>query len=220
MIFANKNLSLNRDTNNMNDFDLIPDHNQLQLLFVMESPHVQEMETGLPCMGTTGKRMALALTGNETIPFGKLLSDKDTGLGQYGIMNSFPFPLGLEDQLNGAQKNVARLKTEIPPWIKGETSREYYYDLHLNIIRSIHNLEEVSQFKARLTDCISHSPNLVTIVVCGYIAQSVFLHAFDQKMLPYNRYETRQIVNGRSMEFLFVNHPGNKDEKWDFKLKK
>jgi hypothetical protein len=77
----------------------------------------------------------------------------------------------------------------------------------------------MSQFKARLINYISHSPNLVTIVVCGYIAQSLFLHAFDQKMLRYNRYETRQIVNGRSMEFLFVNHPGNKGEKWDFKLK-
>lgn len=202
---------------NMEKFDLIIDYDQLELLFVMESPHEKEMETGVPCMKTTGERMAATLVGDKRIPFGQLLRNNDNRVLQYGIMNSFPFPLGMKQLLTPEQLPFARLKDEIPKWDSQTMTRDFYYEKHLDILHSINNTDSLCQFKERLNRYISKSPNLTTIVFCGYIAQSMFIEYYHPDPIPYNRYVSRTVYEQRSLRILFVNHPGNPDEKWHYK---
>lgn len=69
-----------------------------KMIFILESPHKEEIKAGVPLAGLSGRSMAKELFGREDIlPMGKLLKqyiseDKET---IYGIVNVCPFPLQL-----------------------------------------------------------------------------------------------------------------------------
>jgi hypothetical protein len=96
--------------------DLLP--NTIDLLFVLESPHIAEVSTGVPLAGSSGiivtevLKMALGLMDNCT-PFGVLIRDN---LQNYkiGIMNSSPIPLqwdAYKDMNPASRKFVKTLET-------------------------------------------------------------------------------------------------------------
>lgn len=196
----------------MANFDLIIDSDNLETLFIMESPHTEELEACIPCIGSTGRRMALHLINDDSLPFGILLKNRDYRVIKYGIMNTFNFPLGKKTDLNSSQKHVADLKNI--KWIKGKTDRESHYEKHLKLIRDITDIEQLSDFKTRLINYVSQSPKLRNIVICGYIAQSMYLYSFNQKIPRYN--VPMSIKTKRKIKLLFINHPSEKNEIWDF----
>lgn len=196
----------------MTNFDLIPDIDNLETLFIMESPHIKELETGIPCSGTTGIRMSVAIFDNSNVAFGKILSTKQDYTLKYGIMNSFPFALGLTSQLPIEQQPFTKIKNI------NYTTRNEFYKQHLNLLRKIGNVEEHTQFKARLINYINNAPNLKHLVFCGYISQAMYLYSFNQAVLPYNKLTLLKTKREKETYIIFVNHPSEKNEVWDFKL--
>lgn len=195
----------------MKAFDLIPDLQKTETLFIMESPYLEELATGIPCSGGTGKRMAGTLFNNSEVALGKLLYDKQENALKYGIMNSFPFALGLRERLPRELQVYTQIKNL--KW----TNRLDFYQQHLNLLETWPELEKHTEFKTRLSQYITQAPNLKNIVFCGYIAQSMYLHAFGQSILPYNRLCPISIESGKTINALFVNHPSEKNAVWDFK---
>lgn len=79
---------------NFNVDDIFTD--QSKILFILESPHKEELKHGVPLAGLSGRSMAKELFLEQTIePMGKYLSQliKDKGQSVYGIVNVAPFPL-------------------------------------------------------------------------------------------------------------------------------
>lgn len=196
----------------MKAFDLIPDLQKTETLFIMESPYLEELATGIPCSGGTGKRMAGTLFNNSDVALGKLLYDKQENALKYGIMNSFPFALGLRERLPRELQVYTQIKNL--KW----TNRLDFYQQHLNLLETWPELEKHTEFKTRLSQYINQAPNLKNIVFCGYIAQSMYLHAFGQNILPYNRLCPISIESGKTINALFVNHPSERNAVWDFKM--
>lgn len=192
-------------------FDLIPQLSKLETLFVMESPYLEELASGIPCSGGTGKRMAATLFNDDTVALGKLLKEEHTEALKYGIMNSFPFALGLRDNL----PKELQLYTQIK-YLKW-TNRTDFYGQHLHVLGNWPELEKHTEFKERLTQNIKQAPNLKHIIFCGYIAQSMYLHFFKQPILPYNKLYPIKTESGKDIYALFVNHPSERNAVWDFK---
>ena len=196
----------------MTNFDLIPDIDKLETLFIMESPYIEELKTGIPCSGGTGKRMSAQIFGNNDEAFGKLLSSKQDFTLKYGIMNSFPFALGLAQSLPKEQQIFTKIKD-----IK-YTTRTEFYNQHLSVLSNMGNVEEHTQFKGRLIQYINNAPNLKHLIFCGYIAQAMYLYAFKQAILPYNKLTLLKTKRTKDTFILFVNHPSEKNPVWDFNV--
>lgn len=196
----------------MKTFDLIPDGNQLETLFIMESPYIEELATGIPCSGKTGKRMTSEIFPKHDEAFGNLLATEQDFTLKYGIMNSFPFALGLAYQLPPEQQLFTQIKN-----IK-YTNRPTFYNDHLQLLHSFKNLEEQTHFKARLIEYIKNAPNIKNLVFCGYIAQAMYLHTFNKSPLQYNKPNLLQTASKKEIYGLFVNHPSEKNDVWDFKI--
>lgn len=72
--------------------------NEMKILFILESPHKEELKHNAPLAGSSGRSVSKVLfkgKGEETIPFGLLLKDHSQGMPfrKLGIMNVCPFPL-------------------------------------------------------------------------------------------------------------------------------
>lgn len=195
----------------MTNFDLIPDIQKLETLFIMESPYLEEIAAGIPCSGGTGLRMAKEIFGSGEA-FGTLLTKKEDYVLKYGIMNSFPFALGLRDNLPKDLKVYTQIKKL--KW----NNRLDFYNQHINLLNNWQDLEKHTEFKTRLTYYITQAPNIMHLVFCGYIAQSMYLHSFKQGILPYNKLTLLNTKSGKIIYALFVNHPSEKNAVWDFKL--
>ncbi len=69
---------------------------ETEILFILESPHKEEIKAGVPLAGLSGRSMAKELFAEEEIlPMGKLLKQfiLDKKETVYGIVNVCPFPL-------------------------------------------------------------------------------------------------------------------------------
>lgn len=200
----------------MNQFDLIQNIESIEFLFVMESPYINELASNIPCNGSTGLRMSNEIFQNNEIPFGQYLYTKQKGFEKYGIMNSFNFPLEIHSEQTEAQKQFAKLKDV--QWISGVSTRNSHYNGFLKILNSIDNVEEISNFKARLINYVNQAPKLKYIVFCGYISQSMYMSSFSKPIQPYNKPVLMPTKSKRELYLLFVNHPSEKNKQWDFKL--
>jgi len=195
----------------MNDiFDLVPFPNKMQILFILESPHIDETKLGYPAAGRTGKNMSRNIIGNDNISFGKILYEKNENASAYGIFNSCQFPLGIPEKLKGIELGISRIKD-----INQTKNRYDNYKKLKQFLDTIENLDREIRYKERFTQLIKASPSLETIVFCGFIAQSIFLKLYPKTPIPpYNK-----PVQLNSKKIHFVNHPSEIDSKWVYKKK-
>lgn len=201
----------------MKQFDLIPNKEKLETLFVMESPYKNEVFNNIPCTGESGKVMAEKIFGDSNYSIGEILMNNiHPDSGKYGIMNAFPFPLEIVENLNEEQKKYTHLKSI--SWSK-DISRKEFYDRHFEIIKETKNLEYYTSFKSRLRSYLTECPNLKNLVFNGYISQSVYLvfKNLTNEAFPYNK-KISQVICNFKVSVLFVNHPSKKNEKWDFNI--
>ncbi|MBL7934186.1 MAG: hypothetical protein JNM51_00070 [Bacteroidia bacterium] len=198
--------------------DLIPANEKLKTLFILESPLTDEIRCGYPCAGFTGKEMAKRIiAANSQVSFGEHLFNKASGHEQYGLMNTFLFPLELPEKLDSIQTKYCKLKQlgNMKGW-----PREEIYKSHYNVLPHIEITDQEIEYTVRLKKYLLNSEQQVTLVVCGYIAQSVFLTITKkEKEFPrYNRLENNWTVfGGKTVNVLFVNHPAD-SAGWVFRL--
>lgn len=199
----------------MDKYDLIPSIDEMEFLFVLESPHTNEINANTPCIGDTGLRMTSEIFPESEKPFGELLKSNYIGSSKFGIMNSFNFPLGISNELNSEQLHFSKLKDV--KWIKGVSVRQEHYTELLTILSENENSESLSNYKDRLIKYVNLAPKLKYIIFCGFISQAMYLRTFNQKTPAYNRAVPMKTSSKRNISLIFVNHPSEKNEKWDFK---
>ena len=65
----------------------------VEILFLIESPHTEELKEGFPCMGATGCKMSEVLVNNISIPIGRLIKEGNPTTRKYALFETFKFPL-------------------------------------------------------------------------------------------------------------------------------
>lgn len=185
----------------------------------MESPDEDELIFKYPCKGVTGIKMSKKIIDKrETLPFGEILSDpiKLKTYDEYGIMNTFQFPLGIIEKLESFQIKYSKLK-ELE--VEKNTPRDMMYKIHFDCLANFENIDEELKYTSRLKSYLQNSKHTVNLVICGFIAQSVFLKITNTiQDIPYNRLVQRVTESGKKVNILFVNHPADKNNEWAFSL--
>jgi hypothetical protein len=196
----------------MAKFDLIPFPDTVSTLFLLESPHKEELVLGYPCAGKTGLRMTRKILPGETNAFGKILSENALVSEKFGIFNSCQFPLGIRSGLNSEQALVARIKD----LAINTTDRESIYNVLNNYIMSITNVDSITDYSNRLNKILQNSTSINNLVVCGFIAQAFFKLFFHNFNYSFNVPTKICGLTGRPYTVLFVNHPGDHHKQWIF----
>jgi uracil-DNA glycosylase len=139
--------------------DLIYD--DTKIIFVLESPHTQEVKNGYPVAGKSGVDMSNVLFDLDEA-FGKLVYEKK--LNGIGIANIFNYPLQLVvyDEILNNEMNYFEKIRQNPKLRKRE-----------NPINSVIN-KMMSDFKSRLSPYKDKK-----IVLCGNFASSAFESIFS-----------------------------------------
>ncbi len=198
-------------------YDLIPYPKKVRTLFVLESPHTDELSMGYPVAGKTGKNMSRAILKDDSVALGRLLYEQNELVEEYGIFNSCQFPLGLADDLADREKEFSKIK-DIE---QGSNRSENYRNLS-KFLDVYQDLDALLHYKSRLTQILNDSPTIETIVFCGFIAQAIFLNLYPTIPIPpFNRIHILQNPKtGVSKKILFVNHPSEiNGNKWVYNLK-
>ncbi|MFC7370717.1 uracil-DNA glycosylase family protein [Fictibacillus iocasae] len=131
------------------------------LLFVLESPHKEELKHGVPVAGSSGRSMTKFLL-NENVPFGLRLKEHPSLLEKMGIVNVCPFPMqrsAINDE-EWKQNNSSFLEHVE----KIRTSASISFKDKERAV--LHNIL-LQDFKERLKTAAS---NETTIVPCGKFA--------------------------------------------------
>jgi hypothetical protein len=128
-----------------------------KVIFVLESPHTQEVKNGYPVAGKSGVDMSLVLFGISE-PFGKLVHEKK--LNGLGVLNISNLPLQKSDYNNPHAKVLEffEIIRQNPKPRKNPKS-----DINLVIEKMLGN------FKSRLQKYKDKK-----VVLCGNFAQNAF----------------------------------------------
>ena len=140
--------------------DLI--YEETQVLFVLESPHNEEVKQGYPVAGKSGKDMSKILF-DDLEPLGKLISERK--VRNLGIINVSNFPLQMsayEDETLDSDMEFFEKIRQNPKLRKNHSP--------VNIVVS----KIMDNFKARL---IPHKDK--KIVLCGKFAEASFDSVFN-----------------------------------------
>ena len=208
---------------------------KVEVLFILESPFFDELKSSnpRPCMGHSGLVMSKALNLGDH-EFGKYLVE-DTGT-KYAVYETFNFALDtrvcaklkgsyppenvykfwdtydlpwcglkVQDMLTGAKLYKESLDSH-----KGYDRKKHYESLwdFISCIDEKVKTNFFNNYQSVLNPVLAKElfPNLKEIVVCGYIAQSVFLKAFEIDFLPFRK---RSNIEGFAGTIVFVEHPGS-----------
>lgn len=191
-------------------YDLVPFPDKIQTLFILESPYIDEIKQGFPVAGQTGRNMSRVILGNDTIPFGKFLFEKNELVSEYGVFNSCQFPLDMSEELQGSQLKISKIKEDVS---QKDDDRYYNYRELSAFLKTIENLDQEIRYKERFKQLIENSPSIEIFVFCGFIAQAIFLELYPEVPIPpYNKQ-----TQWESKKIHFVNHPSERKSSWVYK---
>ncbi|MCM3719597.1 uracil-DNA glycosylase family protein [Fictibacillus phosphorivorans] len=136
------------------------------IIFILESPHKEELKSGVPLAGLSGRSMAKELFLKEdTLPMGKYLkklADNKTQMF-YGIVNVCPFPL--QESAYPDKEFVQRYKNElqITEAIRKSTAK-HFRDENKELFHKL----VLKDFEERLLSTVEDDS---IIVPCGKFAE-------------------------------------------------
>ncbi|OWV25348.1 hypothetical protein B7988_10855 [Fibrobacter sp. UWB1] len=182
--------------------------NQVETLFVMESPHADELQDNVsfPCVGKTGQNMTAKLCPEETQSLGLLIKAGDNEfVKKYALFETFKFPLGL-DITDGLSDNELLWKE------MKKLDRLHCTDNRFNHYASLSEFfrQNITVFPNTYQSCFERAIqtfiNLKEIVVCGFIAQAILMEVFGIPVPEYNIRRTTLFFN-KNLDLCFICHP-------------
>lgn len=160
------------------------DEEKAEMLFILESPHKEEVKTNIPLVGNSGSDISAFLYGNEeTQPFGKKISTFSSK--KIGIMNVSNIPLQV---LKETDQNT-----------NYNTSNNIYQEL-----KELRNLENTNDtlFNFFCEKIIKYR-NVKTFVICGKFSEVYF----DKYILEEKEHSIIKKQYQGEIEILKVPHP-------------
>jgi len=156
-----------------------------KVIFVLESPHTQEIKNGYPVAGKSGVDMSLVLFGLSE-PFGKLIYEKK--LKYLGLLNVSNLPLQKSAYQNPHAKVLEFFET-----IRQNPKPRKNKNTPINLVID----KILANFKARLE---KHKDKKV--VLCGRFAQSAFDVVFeDSEFVDVLRVPHPSFNNWRKLKY-------------------
>lgn len=178
------------------------------LIFILESPHKNEVKLGYPAAGETGINMSKILF-NIDEPLGKLLKGSISFPISLSLMNCSRLPL--QESCYGNLKlsddfisflGVHRIKDQSISRLKAKIKQKLYSPI---------GKKAVNNFKHRLQNNI-HISKCTRLVVCGVIAQCFFDEATS---LQISFREPKPVSwGGHSFSVYYEYHPSSKSNQW------
>ncbi|MCK8824659.1 hypothetical protein [Fuchsiella alkaliacetigena] len=172
--------------------DLI--NEQAVVLFILESPHVQEVKHGYPVAGSSGVEMAKFIYGPATeLPLGRLVKHKSEYIKQYpnldkfALLNVAPAPMqssAIETELSVEEQQVVEVLEKLRVNYDANQHRKPEW----NIVKKI----LLSNFRQRLVSACQNCSELEYIVPCGRLAAR-YLSLIDAKK---DIIKEKQVIDG------------------------
>ena len=142
-------------------------HQNSDVIFILESPHTQEIKAGYPAAGETGLNMSKVLFNREQ-PLGELIKNRAIFPSQLSILNCSRIPLQstcyVGEQLPPELVDFFRIQSIYDPSVQDQKNQIK------EILRSKIGLNALNSFEFRLHASIQISQK-AKVVVCGVIAQ-------------------------------------------------
>lgn len=186
--------------------DTIPKN--MEVLFILESPHNEEIKQKLPLCGPTGELVTNFFKIKSQKPFGELVSDNmNKGSARIGIMNVSKVPLQITEKLksdkrynNDKEKRKARKQGKSQSKTMATISLLDF--LRKNSLSAFEGCPSLDMFKERiLNDFEKRLKKLdyknLTVILCG---------AFAQESFNYSKNRYRGIQDKFANE-IHVDHP-------------
>lgn len=158
------------------------------VLFVLESPHTQELQHGYPACGDSGREMSRVILERTDIPLSLILKCpcistclSIVNINHIGIMNVSTTPLQ-ESCYSGSFTNSKPPNMEALEYIRNDLQKEKRTTKKTfsNTEREMAQKEVFQNFKNRL-DYIVNRNKITTIVPCGHFA-TYFVHWYKSTM--------------------------------------
>lgn len=168
--------------------------NDVETLFVLESPYKDELYWEFPCMGVTGKKMSDVLMQKSDIALGDLIRENCSLTRKYALFETFKFPLdkSLTHGLDTDELFWKKIKE-----IKNRVQIENFFSQNISYF--------AGSYKKNFEYGISlFQNNLKTIVVCGDIAQVIFEEIFKEKLVSIGQFVGEEV---RTLDVVFTEHP-------------
>lgn len=168
--------------------------NEVETLFILESPYKEELLWEYPCMGKTGAKMSEILIHNSSVALGILIQHNSSLTRKYALFETFKFPLdkslkhGLDaEELFWQKIKMKSKRLQIEEFFRQNRS---YFD---------------SSYRCNLECGIRlFQRTLKTIVVCGNIAQVIFEEIFKEKFVQLGRSIKRGV---KTFDVVYAEHP-------------
>jgi hypothetical protein len=145
-----------------------------KVIFILESPHVQELKYGAPVSGLSGTTMAKHLFGPEyQIPLGRMiLKNTEERLGRpsldaIGLMNICGIPMQRKAYGDSAVMKRYKEFFDILESVRTGNQQDVYRDESWNVLQEV----ILERFRDRLNGLKGRA---CTLVPCGRFAQKFF----------------------------------------------
>ena len=151
--------------------DVLPE--ATEVLFILESPHTQEIKYGYPVAGNSGREMTKFIYDQQKPePFGKLVANAEEykttyqDLTRFGLLNVCPAPMQKqalqEFELSSAEKQVIAVLEKLRVNYKAVRHQKQDWNLIKELI--------IEDFKTRLREALTNYSNISYLVPCGKFA--------------------------------------------------
>ncbi|HCM2158224.1 TPA: hypothetical protein N3B91_004275 [Vibrio parahaemolyticus] len=183
-------------------------HQNSDVIFILESPHTQELKAGYPAAGETGLNMSKVLFNREQ-SLGELIKKRAILPIQLSILNCSRIPLQstcyVGEQLLPELIDFFRIQSIYDPSVQRQKNQIK------ETLRSEIGLKALNSFELRLHASIQMSQK-AKVIVCGVIAQCFFEEV--TKLQGKLRKATDIDWKGLSFCVFYEYHPSSKSGRW------
>ena len=165
-------------------------HEESVILFILESPHTQEMKYGYPVAGSSGLDMTRFIYDKgSNDAFGKIVSQSEKyeteydDLRKFGILNVSPAPMqvgGLKAyDLTSSEQDIVEILEKLRVNYKTKKHNKQDWNQVKKIV--------LNDFKERLVSTLKEYPRIKYIVPCGKLAETYLNLISDEEIIAGKR---------------------------------